>query len=196
MSNNKNGNGKIDRVKLSQMLREGKTGRKCAEFFNVTEAAVSKARRELNLAVVKNVQLETAHKIVEKNLNAVEQLQKINAHANEILDLVMRWVKGEPGAIQVLESAMRKVRVKDKEQDVTEYKLKDPHEIALKAMAEIRGQIGLQLDIFKTLHDAQAVADFQEEVLTIIGEVSPDVRTRIITRLQERRAIRSTVTLS
>lgn len=193
---NKNGNGKIDRVKLSQMLREGKTGKECAAYFGVTKGAISKAKSELRISVVKNVQLETAHKVVEKNLNAVEQLQKINAHANEILDLVMRWVKGEPGAIQVLESAMRKVRVKDKEQDVTEYKLKDPHEIALKAMAEIRGQIGLQLDIFKTLHDAQAVADFQEEVLTIIGEVSTDVRTRIITRLQERRALRSTVTIN
>jgi hypothetical protein len=57
--------------------------------------------------------------------------------------------------------------------------------MALKAMQEIRGQLSLQLDIFKTLYDVQAIADFQKEILTAIGEVDSDVRDRIIQRLKE-----------
>lgn len=78
---------KIDKVKLNQLLRSGKTQRECAQVFGVTEGAISKAKKELNINVVKNVSLENAHRIVNKNLNAVDQLQKINGHANELLDL-------------------------------------------------------------------------------------------------------------
>lgn len=190
--------GKIDKIKLSQMLRSGKTGNECAQYFGVTKGAISQARKELRIAIVKNVALESAPAIVEKNLNAVEQLQKINGYANELLDLLMRWNRGDEAALQILEGQVRKVNIgtrKDPEW-IEEYKMKDPRELALKAMAEIRGQLGLQLDIFKTLYDIQAVADFQKEVLTAIGEVSPDVRDRIISRLKEGRALRQSVAIN
>jgi len=175
------------------MLTAGKSQKEIAQFFGVTEGAISKAKKELNIAVVKNVSLERAHQVVEKNLNAVEQLQKINGYANELLDLLMRWNRGDKEALQILESQVRKVKVRGSEEEITEFRLKDPRELALKAMAEIRGQLALQLDVFKALHDLQAIAEFQKEVLTIIGEVSPDVRDSIISRLKEGRAIRQSV---
>ena len=154
------GNGKIDKIKLSQMLRSGKSGKDCAKFFSVTEGAISQARKELNISVVKSVALETAHQVVEKNLNAVDQLLNINRKANTLLEVA--------------------IQAKD-------------HDTTLKAMREIRGQLELQLEIFKTLYDVQAVADFQREVLTAIGEVDPDVRNLIINRLKEGRALRQSV---
>ena len=153
-------NGKIDKLKLSQLLRSGKSGKDCAKFFSVTQGAISQARKELNIAVVKSVALETAHQVVEKNLNAVDQLLNINRKANTLLEL----------AIQA-----------------------EDHDTTLKAMREIRGQLELQLEIFKTLYDIQAVADFQREVLTAIGEVDSGVRNRIINRLKEGQALRRSV---
>ena len=153
-------NGKIDKLKLSQLLRSGKSGKDCAKFFSVTEGAISQARKELNIAVVKSVALETAHQVVEKNLNAVDQLLNINRKANTLLELA--------------------IQAKD-------------HDTTLKAMREIRGQLELQLEIFKTLYDIQAVADFQREVLTAIGEVDSGVRNLIINRLKEGRALRQSV---
>jgi hypothetical protein len=188
--------GKIDRVKLSQMLRSGKSGKECAEYFGVTKGAISKAKSELNISVMKNVQLETAHKVVEKNLATVDQLQKINGYANELLDLLMRWNRGDKGALQILESQVRKVKVKGSEEEVTEYRFKDPRELALKAMAEIRSQLNLQLEIFRTLYDMEAVAEFQREILQTIGECEPDVRDRIIQRLKESRALRSAIQIN
>ena len=70
---------KIDRVKLSQMLREGKRPAECARFFGVSKGAISKAKKELGIAVVRNVALESAHKVVDKNLNAIDQSQRSTA---------------------------------------------------------------------------------------------------------------------
>ena len=190
------GKPKIDKLKLNRLLTAGKTQREVAQVMGVTEGAISKARKELNIAVVKNVALENAHKVVERNLDTIEQLKKINFAANELLDLLMRWNRGDEGALQILESQVKKVRVKGTEEEVTEYKFKDPRELAIKAMAEIRGQLSLQLDIFKTLYDVQAVADFQQDVLNAIGEVSGDVRNRIVQKLKERRALRNSASIN
>ena len=154
---------KIDKVKLSQLLRSGKSGKECARYFSVTEGAISQARKELNINVVKNVALENAHRVVDKNLNAIEQLQNINRKANDLLDTAIAA---------------------------------EDHGTALNAMREIRGQLTLQLEVFKTLYDVQAIADFQREVLEAIGETAPDVRDRIIQRLKEGRALRSALTIN
>ena len=187
---------KIDRIKLDQMLRDGKPQKEIAQFFEVSEGAISKAKNELKVAVVKNVALESAHKVVDRHLDTIGQMQKINQNANELLDLLMRWNRGENEALQILEGQVRKVKVRGSKEEVTEYRFKDPRELALKAMQEIRGQLALQLDIFKTLYDVQAVAEFQKEVLTAIGEVDPNVRDRIIQRLKESRALRQSVSIN
>ena len=187
---------KIDRNKLNQLLAQGKSGKEIARRLGVSEGAISKARKELGAAVVKNVALESAPKVVDSNLNAIAQLQKINGNANEILDLLMRWIRGEDEALQILESQVRKVkRGKGSPEEVTEYRFKDPRELALKAMAEIRGQLSLQLEMFKTLYDVEAIAEFQREVVNAIGEVNQDARNRIIQRLKERKALRGTLTI-
>jgi hypothetical protein len=153
-------NGKIDKLKLSNMLRSGKSGKDCAKVFSVTEGAISHARKELNIAVIKSVALETAHQVVDRNLNAVDQLLNINRKANSLLELA--------------------IEAKD-------------HDTTLKAMREIRGQLELQLNIFQTLYDLEAVAEFQREILTAIGEVDKDVRERIVQRLKERHAVRGSL---
>jgi uncharacterized radical SAM superfamily protein len=188
---------KIDKVKLHRMLSSGKSQKEAAQVFGVSDGAISKVAKNLNIGVVKNIALESAHKVVEKNLNTLAQLQKINVYANDLLDLLMRWNKGDAEALQILESqvSQKKVRVGDREEFVTEYRFKDPRELALRCMAEIRGQLNLQLDIFKTLYDIEAIAEFQKEVLSAIEEVSPDVRNTIIQRLKERKALRGSLTV-
>ena len=58
-------------------------------------------------------------------------------------------------------------------------------------MAEIRGQLDLQLEIFKTLYDMEAIRDFQEEVLGVIGRTSPEARAEIVRNLRARKAVRA-----
>ena len=190
---------KIDRVKLSQLLKQGKTQREVAQVFGVSEGAISKAKKELNISVVKSVALESAHKVVDKNLDAIDQLQRVNQVANQLLDELT-------GEDQVIDRMVKAVEVSlEYEGDPISQKkyikqvilrVNQDKNTALKACAEIRGQLSLQLDIFKTLYDMQAVAEFQKEVLTAIGEEAPNVRNRIIKRLKESRALRSAVSIN
>jgi hypothetical protein len=60
-------------------------------------------------------------------------------------------------------------------------------------MAEIREQLRLQFEMMKALYDMENVAAFQDEVLTAIGEVAPDVRKQIIENLRKRGAIRKVI---
>jgi hypothetical protein len=108
----------------------------------------------------------------------------------------MRWNRGDDEALQVLESQVRKVRVGKTEKFIEEFKFKDPRELALKAMTEIRNQLKLQLDVFKVFYDLEAVADFQKTVLEAIAEEAPHVKERIVKRLKERRALRSAVRIA
>jgi hypothetical protein len=169
---------KISNLELEKLVGEGNGVSEIARKLGVTKGAISKRLKALNVAIAKDVTLFHAGEIVEKRINTIEQLQKINDAANELLD------------------SLRKVKVRGSKEKVTEYKLKDPRELALKAMAEIRGQLSLQLEIFKTLYDVEAIAEFQREVLTIIGEVSDDIRNSIIQRLKESRALRSSVSIN
>ena len=66
----------------------------------------------------------------------------------------------------------------------------------IKIMAEIRGQLKLQLEIFQMLYDMNAVQEFQQEVLSAIGEASKEVRNEIISQLNKKRAIRTAIKFS
>jgi hypothetical protein len=139
----------------------------------------------------------TDHKIATCEINIVDQLQKINLAANEMLDILMRWNRGDDEALQILESQVRKVRTGKGEnaEEITEYRFRDPRKLAFNAMQEIRGQLKLQLEIFQALYAMQAVQQFQAEVLEIIGNVSPEARDEIIRRLTEKNALRSNLDL-
>ena len=186
---------RIDNDKLLQLIRNGDTVSEAARKLGVNKATVSVRLKDLKVAINRNVALRAANKIVDREINALDQLQKINRDANELLDLLMRWNRGEDAALQVLESQVRKIKVRGQEEEISEYRFKDPRELALKAMQEIRGQLKLQLEIFQALFDMQAVKQFQAEVLEVIASVSTQARDEIIRRLTERNALRSTLDL-
>lgn len=192
------GNPKINDRKLLQLIdKEGLKQIEAARMLNVSRQAVSKRLIELRGKQTKVIVAKKLENCVDRKIDAMAQLGRINDNANEILDLLMRWNRGDKTALQVLESQIKRVKVGESEKlEVTEVKFKDPRELALKAMAEIRNQLKLQLEIFQALYDLRAVQEFQDEVLQAIREVSPDVRRAIIHNLNQKRAIRSAVKFS
>jgi predicted transcriptional regulator len=188
-------NAKINDTKLIRLVDEGKSQAEIARWFQVTRQAINKRLTQLRGKTTKAVVVKKVEEIVDRKLDAMDQLQKINDYANELLELLMRWNRGDEEALQILESQVtsKKVRVGDKDKFVEEIKMRDPRQLALQAMAEIRGQLKLQLEIFQALYDLKAVQEFQQEVLSAIGEASPEVRSAIISSLNQRRALRSAI---
>ncbi len=116
---------KFSNLELEKLVSEGLTGAEIARKLGVHKSAVSKRLKSLNAAVTKDAVLSSAGELVDKKIDAISQLQAINHHANWLLEHVMAWAKGDPEAIQVLESQVKRVRVGENEFDVKEVKMKD-----------------------------------------------------------------------
>jgi DNA-binding Lrp family transcriptional regulator len=186
---------RISIMELEKAVQDGLNVTQTARRLGCSKGGVSKRLKALKIAVVKDSVLQHAGEIVEKRLDAIDQIKKINDYANELLDLLMRWNRGDDTALQILESQVRKVKIRGTEKEIEEYKFKDPRELALMAMREIRGQIQLQFEIFQGLYDMQAVAEFQKEVLNAIGKCSPELKQQIVEELKKGGSIRSVLEL-
>jgi len=174
---------KFSDTKLKQLVNNGLNCTQIAKRLGVTKGAVSQRLKGLNLAASKEVALVRAAEVVRKELNTVVQLQKINDHANDLLDLLMGCVNGDEAAKKEAVAKLGPVGPGSK----------DPKELALKCMQEIRSQLKLQLEIFQALYDVQAIAEFQRSVLEEIKSVDPEVKNRLLQRLKDARALRSVV---
>ena len=164
---------KIDLRKLDQMIRAGKTQREAAQVFKVTEAAVSKAKKQLKTNIVRTVGLEKANEVVEGHLDMMGQLRKINQAITGELDRAKQTVVGVEGRDQ------RAIQ-----------------EIIVKLSAEVRRQLEAQMKIFEVWTDMKVVAEFQAEVLAILDEMEPGTRDDVIRRLKEKRALRGLVSVN
>jgi hypothetical protein len=164
---------KISLIQLEQLVREGNGVSEIARKLKVTKGAISKRLKALNVAVAKDACLRAAPEILNRKLDAMGQLTRINTLIHKELD-------------QIEEDLAAASATEDRR------KLQDQK---LKHVGEIRKQLMLLLDITATLYDMQAVAAFQQEVLQAIAAASPQIRDRIILNLQERRAIGSTLSL-
>jgi hypothetical protein len=63
----------------------------------------------------------------------------------------------------------------------------------LKAVGEIREQIRLQMDLFKTMHNVEMLSRFQQIVLEEIGCADPEIQQNIARRLNDAHALHGAV---
>lgn len=164
------GKGKIPIFQLERLVRQGLGVSEIAKELGVTKGAVSKRMKALRVAITKDFTLRAAPKIVDRQINAMDQLRKINELIHNELDHIEANIK----------TASKEER-------------KELQEQRLRHVAEIRKQIALLLEIAQTLYNVEEVAKFQQAVLEEIGSVSPETREKIIERLNQRRIIQSTI---
>jgi hypothetical protein len=112
------------------------------------------------------IALEKAGTLVDEKLTASDRLARVQQIIDGELDYAVKKA-GEPG--------------------VDRTTLVDT---ILRLAGEVRQQLGLQLSISRALVDLRVVKEFQETVIDIIRQESPDTAHRIVTRLKERRALR------
>ena len=197
----------VDRDELRRLLENGCDVKEVAQRFKVRAPHIRKIiKNELRIQCVVDVSpreakaammLEKAHKEVEQSLDAIAQLARINEVANGQLDELV----GDHATIDRMTDAIAEALKNDDinpNKGVLKQLVRDiskNRELAFRAMAEIRGQLNLQLEMLKTFNDLEATADFQRQVLEAIGEIAPDVRNKIIQKLKERRTLRQSVKL-
>ena len=157
---------KLDPDALHRYLDAGHTQADAARHFGVSESAISQRMRTLQIATSKVIALERAGEVVDQKLDATARLQHVQDVIDEELRCAVASAKA-PGA--------DRARLQD---------------TILKLAAEVRQQLGLQLNISRTLIDLKVVREFQQSVVEVISEESPEVARRVVARLKERRALR------
>ena len=86
---------KFSDLELGERIREGKSVKDIAAEFGVSPRAVYKRAKQLNLNIGKEIMMNQAAVIVKQEINAADQLMKINETSNELLDLLIETVQTE-----------------------------------------------------------------------------------------------------
>ena len=150
---------KVDPDALNDYLAAGHTQADAAAYFGVTPAAISQRVRTLQIATSKVVALERAGDVVDQKIDANARLQGVQ----HVIDAELAWAVDQaqqPGADRA--------------------KLQDA---ILRLAGEVRQQLGLQLNISRTLIDLKVVREFQRSVVEVIAEESPASVSRKATTL-------------
>lgn len=167
---------KFSDLELGERIREGKSVKDIAAEFGVSPRAVYKRAKQLNLNIGKEIMMNQAAVIVKQEINAADQLMKINETSNELLDLLIETVQTE--------GEDQKEKLKKLEPLLGEKA--SILEALIKIKAEIRQQLRLVMDIWKVKFDAEQIADVQHTIIEEIGAESPECQRRIIERLHKK----------
>lgn len=166
------------------MLVAGKSRIDCAKHFGVTPSAITQACKSLSVGTVQSLASRRGSQIVDESIDSLAQLRRANESANYLLNLLMAWSQGDPDAVKTIERHFRLCRVGTKK-SVNGVAMKDPKELMLNVLKEIRAQVKLSLDIYESLYSHRAIEQFQNTVLQAIAEESPEIRDRIVERLRQ-----------
>ena len=169
---------KINPEELQRLLAEGRTQADAARHFGVSEAAISQRLKKLTGLTTRVVALEKAGDVVDQRLTATGRLQ----HAQRVI------LDRRPEAHRELQWAKQQTEQPGADRTVLV-------DVLVKLAAEVRAQLRLEHDISRTLIDLRVVREFQQGVIQVISEESPEVGRRIVARLKERRALRASGTL-
>lgn len=162
---------KFTDVDLRTYLDAGHSQADAARQFGVSEAAIHQRLKRHRRLTSQVVALEKAGQVVEEKLSATARLERVQ----QVIDEELGWAVGRARQRGGDRAALA--------------------DVILKLAGEVRQQLGLQLAISRTLVDLKLVKDFQELVLEVIREESPDTARRIVARLKERRALRPSAQL-
>jgi hypothetical protein len=141
---------KVTDADLRAYLEAGHLQADAARHFGVSETAIHQRLKRMRRLTSGVVALEQAGRIVEQRLSASARLEAVQ----QVIDDELKWAVREARR----DGADRTALV----------------DVVLKLTAEVRQQLGLQLAISRTLVDMRVMKEFQETVVEVIREESPE----------------------
>ncbi|MGE4553718.1 MAG: hypothetical protein AB7D57_11435 [Desulfovibrionaceae bacterium] len=180
------GSGRIDSELLVDLVvRREWTQARAAEFFGVTAAAVSRALKRAQAAVNRDVAMRTAPVLLEAQVETGARFEALVQQAEKLLGMFKLVVEGDPYDAEVLQAKDRLRRLAGPKGNLAD--------LAVKLMGEARKQVEFWFAVQSKIFDLRQVADFQRVVMEEIGKVDPELQRRIVARLTEVQAFRSTL---
>jgi len=172
---------KFEDEELLDLLRQGKTQSECARILGVGEAAISKRRKRMDVAMSKDIGLFSAGRLVERSMNINEINEGIKRQAAQVLELINVVINGEhlPTYWQARQKLARLIPSKG-----------GVGNLMTAQQAELRKVAEFELNIQEKIFNIRKVEEFQRVVLETIEEIDPDVSRAIKRKLVEINAVR------
>ncbi|MDQ7836021.1 MAG: hypothetical protein RDU24_11620 [Humidesulfovibrio sp.] len=182
------GSGFIDReVMVELVVNRGWTKAAAAEFFEVSGAAVTRAFQRMEIAVAKNIPAQQAGQalMTAQLSDSGARLASLAEQAQYILDLVSVVIKTDENA-----EAGREARYKLRRLAGPKGSLGD---LAVKLLGESRKQLEFIFAMQREAFNMKRVEEFQGVVMDEIKAAAPEVQQRIMARLVQVQAFRSSL---
>lgn len=151
---------KIDKKQLNKYLSEGKNQSECARLFNVSEAAISKAVKKFNFAVIQNVAKQADELVVTKRTAMDRLMDLVGKCENEL-----QWIE--------------ETHPPSEKEDYQTWQ-----DQIIKFAAETRKLINTMADIRTKIYHVESVERTLKVIYEEIGKESLETQKRIRDRLQ------------
>ena len=174
---------RLDPVRVDNMLEKGMSRTEVSKKIGVAPSAIHSHIKTNQKYMTQLVVGNRAGPLLTKKINAMDQVMVINQKANVLLNTAMEGLKTvEDHSYRIMRDPEQAIKVMEV--------LSGAKDTALRAMGEIRAQLKLQMEIYQAIYDLRAAEEFQKTVISVIGEMDPDARDRVLERLRKGRAVR------
>lgn len=185
------GSKRIDQAILVDLVvTRGWTRAAAAEFFDVSGAAVTRAFQRMEVAVAQNIpaQLAGAELLKAQLSDSGARLASLSEQAQYILNLVSVVLRTDEANEEGREARYKLRRLAGSKGSLGD--------LAVKLLGESRKQLEFIFSMQREAFNMKRVEEFQQVVLEEIKLASPEVQQRIMSRLTQVQAFRSSLDIS
>jgi hypothetical protein len=189
---------KINKVKMLQMMNEGKSDTEIANQFGCSIEAVKKSKARIRLSS-NNLPDATNGELSDNSIDSMKQMAMVNSLILKELERCTRFIEREELEINKYYDLKAKLEQDVGNKELLE-KLKELNpnwkgllkwqDSIITVAGESRKHIELQLKIAETLHSIQMNMEFQNAVIQAIREADSKTADKVVTRIKEYRSIR------
>ncbi len=173
---------KFEDEELMDLLRQGKTQSDCARILGVGEAAISKRKKKIDMAVSRDIGLFSARRIVENHISINDINEGIKRQAAQVLEMINTVMNGEHLGQDYWLAKQRLARLIPAKGGIGN--------LMTAQQSELRKVAEFELNIQDKMFNIRKVEEFQRVVLETIEDADPEVARRIKLKLVEMNAVR------
>jgi energy-coupling factor transporter ATP-binding protein EcfA2 len=176
---------KVDDIKLLELLKQGKTGQECAEFFGVGKSTISRHKLRIEKELNRTLALAKTDMLVKNavEIREVDDLGVLVAQARRTMDLVETVIHGDDQDAYAAKSRLNRLTGGSR----------NLVGVYTAMLGELRKQLEFYFQMRERYLSMKKIEDYQTVVLQAIKEIDPDVARKIVSRLKEMRALHESV---
>lgn len=171
---------------LGELLREGKSVKEISDLLKVSTTAVYKRVKALKANISRQVVVRQAGEVLQREIDLATQMKKILNESDFLMSKLSSYIRRLTGDDELARQEAKEHLAAAGDDLLAGRSLID---LMVKIQGEHRQQLTLLIAGMERIIEFQRVEAFMQEVLKVIGRVSPAERDRIIQGIRDLGAV-------